>query len=149
MAKKPTVLDWEDSGRVMTDFIQPLLRFVCRPSSDRKGAKPDLVLGACFKNQAWMKAGRVYEVRNVLGEIQVVDMGPAAIGSRIAMQYPPEEGGTVFGRSWGSSANELLGVLGKNLFLTVAEQKEQCEQSNPKPTKEPTHGRKETSNTKT
>ncbi len=53
---------------------QPVSRFTLRPDG--------LVLGALFKDQpaGLLKPGVIYEIREVLGVLTIVEVGPAAIG---------------------------------------------------------------------
>jgi hypothetical protein len=93
--------------------VGSLGRIVARPTSD---GQPDLILGACFKNQPedGLRPGRVYELRSVFGEFQLVDLGPSALGETA-------EDSAILNANWHGSADHILDVAGKHLTLTKAE----------------------------
>jgi hypothetical protein len=95
--------------------MKTLARIVTRPSGDNLNSAPDLIIGACFRNQSenGLKAGRVYELREALDSFMLVDIGPSAIG------ITPQEG--VHRVGWGSDISHILNVTGKTLVLTMDE----------------------------
>lgn len=96
--------------------MKTIARFVMRPSSP--GGPVDLMLGAAFKEQRTLKAGLVYEIREVLGDQVLVGVGPSAIG------YDPKD--SILPVSWMNDVNHILHSSdGKGYhLLTVAEYKD-------------------------
>lgn len=86
-------------------------RFTVRPT---KGGRGDLILGAMFKHQGdTIKPGRIYELREILETIVLVDIGPAAISDDPKTSYTREV-------SWGNDVNYILD-MGSGHLLTVGE----------------------------
>ena len=54
--------------------MEPIARFTIRPNGDRA----DLIIGGNGKNSP-LKSNRVYEIREVLGELIIVDIGECAM----------------------------------------------------------------------
>ena len=96
-----------------------LARFICRPSDlENENSNPDLILGACFKNQPedGLKAGRVYELKSIFGAFVLVDIGPSILGTNHANT-------AIEHCSWMNEAGYILEVAGKRLWLTIEEYK--------------------------
>jgi len=66
--------------------MRSLARFTIRPS-DGSYTRGDLILGAMFRSQdaELLKPNHVYEIRDVLGVLTIVDLGESAMG-----MYPAE-----------------------------------------------------------
>ena len=62
----------------MTSF-GTVARFTIRPN----GEKDDLILGAIFQQDSGLVSGRIYEIRTVMGELMIDDLGPSAIKSTL------------------------------------------------------------------
>lgn len=61
--------------------MKPLARFAIRPADDAY-ATGDLILGAMFRDQSsgLLKPNHVYEIREVLGVLTLVEVGESAMG---------------------------------------------------------------------
>jgi hypothetical protein len=103
--------------------MKTLARFTIRPHEDGKG---DLILGALYKaqNADLLKPGVIYEIREVMGELQIVDVGASAI--RLNMNLGPIH------VCWQHSVDYILSVSGKVHLLTENEFKEYSEPINVK-----------------
>lgn len=88
-------------------------RFTIRPTTDGRG---DLILGVMFKTQDGieLRAGHVYELREVLGVTTIVDVGPSAIALLPKDSYLPST-------SWMNSVDDILGCSGGRFVLTREE----------------------------
>ena len=62
--------------------MKALARFAIRPADDGY-TQGDLILGAMFREQdtSLLKPNHVYEIREVLGVLTLVDMGESAMGT--------------------------------------------------------------------
>lgn len=77
--------------------MKQLARFVCRPS---RSGLPDLMLGVFLDQQNNLKSNTVYEIREVLGELVIKEIGPSAIGDT--------NKNSDCGVSWMLSINDIL-----------------------------------------
>ncbi len=84
------------------------------------GGNDGLVLGVRFKGAELLRPGRVYEIRNVMGELMIVDVGPSAVKPLM-----PDYDGLSYRLEccWGNSAGHLLECHSKQVFLTEEEAK--------------------------
>lgn len=97
--------------------MKPIARFVTRPTGAKGDGEPDLLLGAAFRGQTVLKSGTIYEIRDVLGEATLHEVGPAAIGFTGKT--------SMIGVSWMDDASHILSCGDSRHILTVAEQAEQ------------------------
>lgn len=89
-----------------------LARFITRPAKDDSD-QPDLGLIAFMRGNDLLKAGRVYEIREELGELLIVD-----IGENVLSGATPHDR---FGySSWGAGIESVLSG-GPPIFLTRRE----------------------------
>ncbi len=58
--------------------MKTLARLVTR--SGEQNSKVDLVLGMAMKSENTLKPNTIYEIREVMGELMVVEIGESAIG---------------------------------------------------------------------
>jgi hypothetical protein len=102
--------------------MQALARFAIRPADDGY-TSGDLILGAMFRDQSsgLLNPNHVYEVREVLGVLTLVEVGESAMG-----MYPPES--TAKGKSkglvgpgWCSEVGHLLDVSCGRHLVTCEE----------------------------
>ena len=100
--------------------IDVIARFVTRGAGKKGGAPVDLILGAAMKGQKAFKPCRIYELRAVLGEIILVEIGPSALG-------PTPDTSAIGGTSWHHDISHIMRLNGKHIYLTYGEYKEQCE----------------------
>jgi hypothetical protein len=92
--------------------MRTLARFTIRPA-DESPDKGNLIIGALFKQQSPLLApGRIYEVRLVLGEMVIADVGPAAI---------EQSGQGLVGACWNQDVNQILSVTQGAYLLTRSE----------------------------
>ena len=77
-----------------------------------------LIIGVKTNGGNLLNPGHVYEVREILGELILVDIGPAAIKAT-----KPEYDGKPYSLSvcWGNGIDMVLDCCGKELFLTEKE----------------------------
>ncbi|MBW4460525.1 MAG: hypothetical protein KME47_09830 [Nodosilinea sp. WJT8-NPBG4] len=54
--------------------MKSVARFTIRPNGD----KDDLILGGVSRDSP-LKSGRIYEIREILGVLTIVDLGPSEI----------------------------------------------------------------------
>jgi hypothetical protein len=96
--------------------MKTLARFVIRPA---KGKRGDLILGLMFKDQSpELRPDRIYEIRDILGALTIVDVGESAIKTHGK--------NSVIQESWGWSVNDILNQSAGRFILTKAEvQREQ------------------------
>lgn len=102
--------------------MKTLARFAIRPA-DNGYTRGDLILGAMFSNQdtRLLKPNHVYEIREVLGVLTLVDMGESAMG-----MYPPQAQldsplrGLV-SPGWCSDVGYVLGAGGGQHLVTRSE----------------------------
>lgn len=100
--------------------MKVIARFVTRPTGKDGKGPPDLILGAAFKGaESHIKAGKIYEIRELLDELIVVEVGPAAIG----WTHKTSLIGKV---SWTNDVNYILEMSRRHHLLTVAEFKDVC-----------------------
>ena len=94
--------------------MDTLGRFVVRPQDGG-----DLILGSMYKHQIGLLPGHIYEIREVLDELVLVDVGKAAIGmTQKDSKITP---------NWGWDANKILECGGNRYLLTEKEvESEQC-----------------------
>lgn len=95
--------------------MEPVARFVTRPNE--KGGV-DLILGAAFSQQSSLKSDTVYEIRDIFGELVIVELGE----SQLSASYNENKYG-----KWGHEVGYLMTLEGNKLILTV-EEYEQLEQ---------------------
>jgi hypothetical protein len=89
--------------------LKDLGRFVIRPRADGKG---DLILGALAQSQgSHLKPGVVYEFREILDSLLIVEIGSAAIAREREKNFPV---------SWANDINTIL-ETGKYHLLTKGE----------------------------
>lgn len=87
-------------------------RFVCRPLPDGRG---DLILGAMTKSQnGLLKPGMIYEIVDVLGELVLKEIGPAAIKAG-------GESLRAVGASWSNEFGHIPTLTGGRYLLTQNE----------------------------
>jgi hypothetical protein len=85
-------------------------RLTIRPTSDGEG---DLILGNMYKTQgSVLKPGRIYEIRECLGELLIVDVGPSAIKAKAQGRL---------GVGWENSVNDILQRGEKMQVMTEGE----------------------------
>lgn len=77
----------------MTSF-GPIARFTIRPN----GEKDDLILGAILHQDSGLVSGRIYEIRTIMGELTIDDIGPSAIKS---------DRDSDIGICWGNDINSI------------------------------------------
>ena len=102
--------------------MKTLARFAIRPA-DNGYTRGDLILGAMFKEQDTdlLKPNHVYEIREILGVLTLVDMGESAMG-----MYPPQAQldsplrGLV-SPGWCSEVGYVLGAGGGQHLVTRSE----------------------------
>jgi hypothetical protein len=75
-----------------------------------------LVLGF---NAGLLKEGMVYEIRNIMGQLVLAEVGPAAINNR----------GLGFGASWCNTPDQILKMGREGLWLTEEEWRKHHEYS--------------------
>ena len=105
--------------------MKTLARFAIRPA-DNGYTRGDLILGAMFKEQDTdlLKPNHVYEIREVLGVLTLVDVGESAMG-----MYPAEcktdtpLKGMVSHAGWCSEVGYVLSVGGGRHLVT----REECQ----------------------
>lgn len=93
-------------------MISTIARIVTRPV-DAKRKEVDLFIGVAIKGQKELKPNRVYELREVLGEIMLVDLGPSAIGL--------DQSDSVLATNWSHGIGNVLGSAGNSVVLTKDE----------------------------
>lgn len=91
--------------------VRPVARLVTRIAGD-DGTTTDLALMGVFRGQTALKPGRIYEIRDIFGDLQIVDVGPSAIGRECADSMLPD-------LNWGRSVGEL--VRDNHIYLTREE----------------------------
>lgn len=90
--------------------MHKIARFTIRPEGD----KGSIILGAMFNlpsAQQALKAGIIYEIREIMGELVVVEIGESELqldANRTSV-------------SWNHSVNDILECGGKYIFLTKDE----------------------------
>jgi len=94
--------------------MKSIARFITRPSNI-PGSTPDLLIGGFYRNNDVIPAGRVFEIREVLGVLTIVDLGPSALG--VDLQENSVRGDIC----WSNSVSHLLEVGGTTLLLTKQE----------------------------
>lgn len=99
--------------------MKMVARFVTRPTGKDGKGPPDLILGAAFKGaESHLNAGKIYEIREILGELVIAEVGPAAIGWTHKT--------SLIGRvSWTNDVNYILEMSRSHHLLTAAEFQEQ------------------------
>jgi hypothetical protein len=102
--------------------MRTLARFAIRPADDTY-AKGDLILGAMFREQDTnlLKPNHVYEIREILGVLTLVEVGESAMG-----MCPPEATAQgvrkgLVGPGWCSEVGWVLSVGGGQHLVTRAE----------------------------
>lgn len=103
--------------------MKTLARFAIRPADDNYSTG-DLILGALYKEQdnTLLKPNNVYEIREVLGVLTLVDMGESAMGL-----YPSQSKDQSFRRGlvphsgWISDVGYILGVSSGQHLVTRQE----------------------------
>ena len=95
--------------------MRTVARLVTRPAS-QAGSTPkqtDLFIGVMMKSGAdALEPNCIYEIQEVLGELQIRKVGPAAMASGLD---------AFAGGTWGKDVSSLLRERGGYLFLTAAE----------------------------
>jgi hypothetical protein len=95
--------------------MEVLGRFVIRPKGDGKG---DLILGALTTAQGeFLKPGVIYQFKEILGTLMVVELGPAAIGDKVVPDKPVTR---LMPVSWMSDVGIILNCGNRHL-LTKSE----------------------------
>lgn len=93
--------------------MQTVARFITRARED---GSVDLILGSALKSNTVLKPDRVYELREIMGEIFVVDVGECRV------QNPSNKKGEPPRRlSWALNIGDLVDEGGKTLWLTKRE----------------------------
>lgn len=93
--------------------MQTIARFITRA---RKDGSVDLILGNALKSNTVLKPDRVYELREIMGEILVFDIGECIV------QDPSNQNGEPPARlSWALNIGDLVDEGGKTLWLTKRE----------------------------
>jgi hypothetical protein len=103
--------------------MRTLARFAIRPADDTY-AKGDLILGAMFREQDTnlLKPNHVYEIREILGVLTLVEVGESAMG-----MYPAEAHinsslrGMVSHAGWCSEVGYVLSAGGGQHLVTRSE----------------------------
>jgi hypothetical protein len=91
--------------------MQTIARLVTR--SARVDGKVDLIIGSATKGETYLKPNTIYEIREVLDELMIVEVGPSAI------QDPGEP--SPLAVSWANTVNEILTNCSGAHLLTVKE----------------------------
>jgi hypothetical protein len=92
-------------------------RFTIRPNETGEG---DLILGAMFKGAgALLMPGRIYQIEEVMGTLQIRDLGPNAVGRTLDDSFTS--------CCWGHSVSHLLAEGGGEHLLTFEEWREDWE----------------------
>lgn len=95
-------------------------RFVCRSRMDGSG---DLILGSMFKSQTGLlRPDVVYEIVNIMGELLIRPVGPAAINSDGSSRH-------LIGASWMNAFGEIPSMTGGRHLLTIEEVAELAQQN--------------------
>lgn len=97
----------------MSDSMKTIARFITRPNSPKKDAQVDLIVGACFSSQTDLKPGKVYEIREIMGELQIVEVGDSVVSFK--------KKDNITGCNWYWSIHDIMAHLGKYLWLTRKE----------------------------
>ena len=92
--------------------MNTVARFITRPSATGS-TKPDIGVIAFFRNNTTITANKVYEIREVLGELVIVEIGDAVL----AGETPKDR---YYHASWGQDVSTILDY-GKSVFLTKDE----------------------------
>jgi len=92
--------------------MKALARFITRP---KEGHQPDLGLMAFFRSNNLLKANRVYEIQEILGELVIRDVGECRLGMSISESHPTAQ------VCWGNDVGYILDVGDKYIFLTREE----------------------------
>jgi hypothetical protein len=103
--------------------MKTLARFVIRPA-DSQYSKGDLILGAMFKEQDTnlLKPNYVYEIREILDTLTIVNMGESAMGMYpIEAQLDSPLRGMVSHVGWCSEVSYILSVGGGQHLVTRTE----------------------------
>lgn len=98
--------------------MKTVARMITRPVDDGSDA-PNLGLVAFFHGQSALKANRVYEIREVLGELVVVDIGENVLVGKTEAERKGMP-------CWGQDVSTILNQGGRNLYLTKAEYASIC-----------------------
>jgi len=104
--------------------ITTIARFIARPS--KKGSEqPDVGLMVFMRSNTELKANRVYEIRDVLGELSIVDVGECGVGPEgIASSHDQ-----LRDVCWGNEVGHVLDVGRHCAFMTREELDEQAKQN--------------------
>ena len=94
-------------------MFKTIARFTTRPSATGS-TKPDLGLICCFKNNDVIKANHVYEIKEIMGELMIVDLGEGAMLG----ETPKKRYGLP---SWSQDISSILDMGGGRIILTKAE----------------------------
>jgi hypothetical protein len=101
--------------------MTPIARFTTRGADDSNN-QVDLIVGAAFKQQDGingLKPDHVYEIREFLGELMIVDLGLGIV------RQPKEamKDKNLF-LNWGSNFAHIVTSSAKTYLLTLKEMKE-------------------------
>lgn len=99
--------------------MNPLARFATRPSGDKLDCKPDLILGACVKDQTFFEPGMVYEIFECLGLVTIRKIGPSCVTN-----IPKE---SAAGVSWANDVSYILDCAQGCHLWTREEYKQECQ----------------------
>lgn len=106
-------------------MISTAARFVTRMQGEGDG----LFVGTLFKSaQGVLKPNTVYEIRDVMGTLTVVEIGQGVgAGQDNCVSNMMSEGKTPF--HWGSDIGHTLARHGGIMFLTYEEYQDHCKKS--------------------
>jgi hypothetical protein len=93
--------------------MKMLGRFITRPANKNQ---PDLILGGFMKEQDFFKPGKVYELREIMGTVQIVEVGDCVVAN-----CPKQKDDIPDVPSWGNSVENILLTLGNKFLLTKKE----------------------------
>jgi hypothetical protein len=90
-------------------MIKPLARLVFRGSGKNDG----LIIGSSIKEHNFFKPNTVYELREVLGEVVIKEVGPSWLGDRKRQE-------------WSRTIGDILDIHGSRAFLSKEEYAHEC-----------------------
>lgn len=97
--------------------MNKLFRFVTRPTGD--DGKSDLVIGACFQSQSFIKPNTVYEATEIMGVITVKEVGESWMTMYVNSEGRSPAAGPY--TCWGNDVGTVMAGAGKTLMLSREE----------------------------
>jgi hypothetical protein len=94
-------------------MFKTIARFTTRPSGTGS-TKPDIGLICFFKDNDAIKANHVYEIKEIMGELRIIDLGEGAMSG----ETPEKRYGLP---SWSQCIGDILMMGGGRIILTKAE----------------------------